>query len=65
MPPKDMQTIEIRLSPDDSVMNDFEAWLDNEKARLTKIGLTITKVEGTSIVGHFDPSAVDQAAFEN
>ena len=62
--PKDANTFEIRLHPDDSAINDFDAWLARERYRLEAAGLTVTKVKGACFSGYYYPDQVDGSVLD-
>lgn len=63
--PKNANTFEIRLHPDDSAINDFDAWIERQKARLEAAGLTITEIKGACFSGYYDPEKVDESVFDS
>lgn len=63
--PKNTNTFEIRLYPDDSAINDFDAWVEGQKARLEAAGLTVTDVKGVCFSGYYDPDKVDESVFDD
>lgn len=63
--PKNTNTFEIRLHPDDSAINDFDSWIKHQKARLEAAGLTVTDVNGACFSGYYDPDKVDESVFDS
>lgn len=63
--PENANTFEIRLHPDDSAINDFDAWIERQKARFEAAGLTVTEVKGACFTGYYDPKKVDQSVFDD
>lgn len=62
--PKKTNTFEIRLHPDDSAINNFDAWIEQQKARFETAGLTVTDVKGACFSGYYEPDKVDDSVFD-
>ena len=62
--PKDANSFNIQLDPDDSAINDFDAWLEGQKARLEVAGLIVTEVKGACFSGYYYPDKVDRSVFD-
>lgn len=62
--PTNAHTFEIRLQPDGSAMDDFNAWVEGQKVRLAAAGLTVTAVQGACFSGYYYPDQVDQTLLD-
>ena len=63
--PDNTHSFDIRLHPDESALNDFDAWREQQKARLEAAGLAVTGIKGACFSGYYHPDHVDRSVFDD